>query len=185
MNYIDIILIVPLLWALYKGFKKGLVIEIASLLALILGIYGGVHFSEALSLLLKNKFDWQTPYLPIISFAIIFIGVVIVVYTIGKIIERFVDMVALGTINKFFGAIFGLAKSAVILIIIILIFDGFDKKMNIIPKEQKSKSLLYEPMKSIGVQALPYLNFEKIPLTNDTTRTESETPKNTDTTKTY
>ena len=45
MNYIDIILAIPLVWAVYRGFTKGFIIEIASLIAMVLGVYGAIHFS--------------------------------------------------------------------------------------------------------------------------------------------
>ena len=45
MNFIDIVLGVLLLYGLYKGVKNGLFVELASLAALIAGIYGAIHFS--------------------------------------------------------------------------------------------------------------------------------------------
>jgi len=38
MNYFDIMIAIPLIWGIYKGFKKGFIIEIASFIALGLGI---------------------------------------------------------------------------------------------------------------------------------------------------
>ena len=55
MNYIDIFLLVPLLWGAFKGFKKGLIIEVVSLIALGLGIWGGVHFSDFSTTFLADK----------------------------------------------------------------------------------------------------------------------------------
>jgi len=46
MSNIDIILIVPVVWGLYQGFKKGLVIQVTSFIALGLGIYGAINFSS-------------------------------------------------------------------------------------------------------------------------------------------
>jgi membrane protein required for colicin V production len=48
MNYLDIILAIPLLWGLYKGVSKGIIKELASLVALIVGIYGAVHFADSI-----------------------------------------------------------------------------------------------------------------------------------------
>ncbi len=45
MNWLDIVLAIPLLWFTYKGFRNGLIIELASLAALILGIFIALHFS--------------------------------------------------------------------------------------------------------------------------------------------
>ena len=46
MSKIDIILIIPLLWGAFMGFRKGLVLELASLVGLILGIYGAIKFCD-------------------------------------------------------------------------------------------------------------------------------------------
>ena len=46
INLLDIILLIPLLWFGYNGYKKGLIIEIASLAAFILGLYFAFYFSD-------------------------------------------------------------------------------------------------------------------------------------------
>lgn len=45
MNYIDIILLLPLLYGAYRGFSRGLIIEVATLLGLLLGVYIAIKFS--------------------------------------------------------------------------------------------------------------------------------------------
>lgn len=167
MNFLDIIIAIPLLWAVYKGFRKGLVIEIASLAALILGIYGGIHFSDAVADFLKERFNWNSTYMPLISFTITFLGIVILVHLVGKVVERIVNIVALGIVNKILGAAFGFLKVAFILSVILIIFDGFDAKMNLIDKDKKEKSMLYKPLRSFAVTVIPKLNFEEINRTLD------------------
>jgi membrane protein required for colicin V production len=44
LNLLDIIILIPLLLFAYNGYKKGLIIEIATLIALVLGIYASIHF---------------------------------------------------------------------------------------------------------------------------------------------
>lgn len=187
MNFIDIVIAIPLLWAIYKGFRKGLVIEIASLAALILGIYGGIHFSDAVANLLQDKFNWTSDYMPLISFTITFLGIVILVHLVGKIVERIVDIVALGVVNKILGAVFGLIKVAFILSVIIIIFDSFDAKMHFIDQEKKDNSMLYKPLRSFSVAIIPQLKFEELhnPFkTNNEDGGSEVDPTETDSTKT-
>ena len=73
MNILDLIILIPLAWSAYKGFSKGLIISVASLLALLLGIYGSIRFSDITSGYLIDHFEFSSQYLPIISFAITFI----------------------------------------------------------------------------------------------------------------
>jgi len=67
MNYFDIIIIAPLLWGAYKGFKKGFIIEIASLIALFFGIYGGIKFSSISANYLGNLFNISVNLILILS----------------------------------------------------------------------------------------------------------------------
>ena len=80
MNYVDIILIIPLLWGLYKGFSKGLIIEAATLIAFGLAVWGAIKFHDFLSVWMKDSLGWASKYLPLISFAVIFIGVLLIVF---------------------------------------------------------------------------------------------------------
>ena len=161
MNIIDIILIIPIIWFAYQGFKRGLIIELASLLALILGIYAALYFSNYAADFLANNLDLGPKYIPIISFIITFIVVVIIVYFIGKILEKLVNMVALGFLNKLAGGIFGILKAAIFISIIFLIINHFNDKL--ISQEKKDGSLLYGPVAGIAPllwNSLEDMNFD-------------------------
>ena len=90
MNYLDIILAIALLWGLYKGISKGIVKELAALIALIAGIYGAVHFADNIHPYLKEQFAIESSFLPIVSFAITFIVIVLAVKLVGFIIDKIV-----------------------------------------------------------------------------------------------
>ena len=61
MGFIDVILGLLLVYGLYKGFRNGLILEIASIAALIAGIYGAIHFSYIAAGYLSQRLDWS-PY---------------------------------------------------------------------------------------------------------------------------
>jgi len=142
MNYIDIILIIPLLWGIYKGFTKGFIIQVSTLAALVLGIYGGIKFSESVSAYLQGYIEVNYQVLMLISFALSFLLIVIAIHFLAKVLEKFIRLVALGFVNKLFGAIFGLLKTAFILSVILVIINMADKTLRFIPLEEKSKSVL-------------------------------------------
>jgi membrane protein required for colicin V production len=162
MNYIDIILCVPLLWGLYKGFTKGIIIEAASIVALGLAIWSGVKFHDFLTEYSHQHFSWDTKYLPVISFAIIFLGILILVYAIAKLLERLVKAVSLGFVNKLTGGIFGILKFGLILSVIIFVLNAIEKNIRFIPAEAKQKSLLYEPVGKIALLVIPGLRESKL-----------------------
>ncbi len=162
MNYIDIILIVPLLWGLYKGFSKGLIIEAASIIALGLAIWGGIKFTDFLTGYIQTHFSWNTKYLPVVSFALIFLGVLFGVYAIAKLIERLVKAVSLGFVNKLAGGIFGIVKFGLILSVFIFVLNAIEKNIRLIPSETKQRSLLYEPVGKIAPLIIPGLRESKL-----------------------
>lgn len=162
MNYIDIILCIPLVWGLYKGFTKGLIIEAASMVAFGLGVWGGLHFSELVAAKLIGWFSWQSQYLPIFSFALTFLLIVIAVYFIAKLIQRMVEGMALSSLNKIGGAAFGSLKFALVMSVVIFVLNAVEKSYPVVTFEAKKGSLLYEPIGKIAPLLIPKLKDSKI-----------------------
>jgi membrane protein required for colicin V production len=149
MNYLDIILAIPLLWGFYKGVSKGIIKELASLAALIVGIYGAVHFADSIQPYLKSEFSIESSFLPIISFAIMFVGIVLVVRFVGFIVDKIIKIVALGLLSRLLGGVFGVLKTAFIISALLLVFNTFDYHLNLIPLVQKNSSVLYKPISNM------------------------------------
>lgn len=162
MNYIDIILCIPLVWGLYKGFTKGLIIEAASLVAFGMGVWGGLHFSKLVADKLSGWFNWQSEYLPIVSFALTFLLIVIGVYFIAKLIQRMVEGMALSSLNKIGGAVFGVLKFALVMSVIIFMLDAVEKSYLVASFKAKEESLLYKPVGKIAPILIPALKDSKI-----------------------
>lgn len=165
MNWLDIVLAIPLLWFMYKGFRNGLIIELASLAALVLGIFIALHFSFYAKEFLIDNFDIADNYLNIIAFAITFIIVAVLVYLVGKIIHKLVSIVALGFLNRLAGGVFGLLKAALVLSVILYFLNGFDSSL--IKAEVKENSFLYEPVESIVPMIIPRIDLDNIHLPNE------------------
>lgn len=161
MNAIDIVIIIPLLWGAYKGFTKGLIVEVASIAALLLGVYGALKFSDFVAKLLTDKFGMTSQYTPVIAFAVTFLIIVIAVFLISKLVNKLAEKVALGMVNKILGAVFGMAKFTIILSIVFVIFNKADEKASLISKEMKDKSLLYNPMSMVAMKIFPALESFK------------------------
>ena len=149
MNYLDLIIAIPLAWGAFNGFRKGLVIEVASLVALIAGIYGAMEFSFLTASWLHENFDWSENVVQMLSFIITFLGIVFVVHLIGRGIQKIVKMVALGTINRIFGALFGATKFLLIIAVLLYIVNAADKRYPFIDKEDKESSMFYKPVSGL------------------------------------
>lgn len=157
MNYFDIIIIIPLIWGAYKGFKKGFIIEIASFIALGLGVWGGMKFSSISAKYLSDAFDISEKVMPLISFAVTFILIVVVVFMLAKMLQKIITMVALGFINRAAGALFGMLKFGLIMSVIINFTEIINKQIDFIEPEMKNSSVLYEPVGKIAQIIIPGL----------------------------
>lgn len=161
-NVFDIIFAIILLYSAYKGFSKGFVIQAATLVALLLGIYGAVRFSDYTADILSIKLNITTQYLPLIAFAVTFVAIVILVHLIAGVTEKLLRAVALGFVNRIAGLLFGILKSAFIISILLVIINGIDTRMNIIPSDVKNNSLLYRPLSEFAPKIFPFLKFNQL-----------------------
>ena len=146
MTFLDIILAIPLCWFIYKGFRKGLVYELAALAGLILGIFVAIHFSTFISELLGLEGSTSV----LVAFFITFIGVVILSYFVGKFADGVLKLLKLSILNKVAGAIFGMLKCVCILSVLLYYVTYIDFKEKLITKETKEKSILYKPVEKAG-----------------------------------
>ena len=162
MNILDIVLIIPIVWLMYRGFQKGFIIELSSLVALILGIYFAINFSYFASDFLARNFNVGDKYLSIIAFVFTFMVIVFVVFMIGKILEKFIDIILLGFVNKLAGAAFGIIKAIFLISVILWIINSFDYSKSIIKENTKQKSMLYKPIENFAPMIVPKLNLDKI-----------------------
>lgn len=159
MNYIDIILGLLLLFSAINGFRNGLIAEMASLAALVLGVWGAIEFSDVTAEFLIDNFNLKSSHLNIISFIVTFVVIVILVHIVGNVVNKLVDVAMLGFLNKLAGLLFGILKSALILSIILVIFDKINSDIDIIPEKAKEESRLYEPLRSFAPSLFPFLDI--------------------------
>ncbi len=167
MNYIDITLGILLVLAAINGFRKGFVSELASLAALILGIWGAIKFSYITSDFLIENLNFTSEYMGVISFVVTFIGIVILVHIVGNTVNNLLDAVMLGFVNKLAGLVFGILKSALILSIILVVFDKIDEDVHILNDKTKENSRMYEPIRSFAPSLFPFIDVWEIDLKNN------------------
>jgi membrane protein required for colicin V production len=157
MSIIDIVLAALLLFGIIRGFFKGLFVELASVVALILGIYGAIHFSYFAADLLESKVDWSTKTINIVAFAITFVIIVLAISLAGKALTKLADFVFLGFLNKLAGGVFGGLKIGLILSVLLIVFNKLNNTLPFMEKEDLEESVLYEPVKSLAPMIFPTL----------------------------
>ncbi len=135
MNILDIIFLIPLLFALYRGFKKGMVHMIASLAALVLGIIGAMKFRPLFASLLDSIFTIDPAHMNVIAFAVAFVFIIIVVHLIAFFAEKLIKAVALNFINRLLGMFFGVLVTVFIISMILWPINQVNAERQIIKPE--------------------------------------------------
>jgi membrane protein required for colicin V production len=167
MNFIDIILIVPLIYAAWRGFRKGLIIEVFTLLALLVGIYAGIHFSDWTSERIQEYFEIEPNYLPVVSFTLTCLAIGAIVFFAGKMLEQMIKVVNLSPVNKILGVIFGMLKMVYTLSILLILIETYDERGDFIPEDLKENSLLYDPIKITASATIPAIEESSIWIKNN------------------
>ena len=145
MNWIDYLICIFLFFGIYRGFTKGFIIQIASVLAILLALFGGVRLTDFVSRFLISKFELQTSFISIIAFTCVFICIVITVFTLAKFLEVLVKITMLSLLNKIAGAILGLFKYLLLIVFFIYLVNSYNKKLDLYSDTITQKSKFYNP----------------------------------------
>jgi membrane protein required for colicin V production len=108
----DIIIALILALGGFLGYKRGFLMELFFLIAIMLGVFIGFKLTGDGVTFLQKHFNADRSFLPYLSFLIIFILVVIIVILLGKSIKNSVDKTFLGRMDEIAGALLGTLKYA-------------------------------------------------------------------------
>ncbi len=102
---IDLIFLVLLVLALFKGLSRGLIVAVFSLLAFVLGLAAALKLSAVAANWLKDEVSVSGKWLPVLSFILVFVIVVVLVRLLANLIETTVEIALLGWVNKIGGVL--------------------------------------------------------------------------------
>ncbi len=140
MNLFDLISIGLIAYGSFRGFSKGLIVEMSSLLAIFLGFTIAINLDDLISNFLYNTLNIGFSLLKIFVFLIIFFITYGIVILAAKSITKFVKVVNLGLLNSIFGSLFGLTKWSLLFIVFVWIINSLELS-NI---DEITRSFMYE-----------------------------------------
>jgi membrane protein required for colicin V production len=147
---IDIIFIVLLVIAIFKGYTKGFIIALFSVLALVIGLAAAVKLSVVTASRLKDAVHVAAKWLPVIAFALVFVAVVLLVRLGARAIEKMIQLAFLGWANKLAGILVYMALYTVILSVLLF----YAEKINLIAPGTIASSKTYNFIKPWGPKAI-------------------------------
>lgn len=158
MIVVDLIIAVLFGYAVFKGVKNGLVVSVISLIALILGIYLSLRFSFFVREFLTINTSWNPNTLTIAAFFITFVGVLVLLFFLGKAITKVAESLALGFVNKILGAVFEAIKMMLIISVFLNVFQKINFNNLIVSKKKLDESVFYEPIEKVSKEIFPLMD---------------------------
>lgn len=146
MNSFDISIMIIIAAGFVFGLFKGLVRELAGLIAIVLGIYGAKIFSALLAPVLCNVFGVMPKVSQPLSYVILFVTIVVLLLLAARIVDKLFEAVSLGSLNKFLGGVFGALKFALIISVLLNVFDALNQNFAFRDTDKQQSSVIYKPL---------------------------------------
>jgi membrane protein required for colicin V production len=159
---LDLIFAVIILLAILRGYQRGLIVGVFSFIAVIIGLAAAIKLSTVAADKIGKAVKISEQWLPIISFAVVFIIVVLLIRLGAKAIEGAVETVMLGWVNKLGGIIFYAAIYTIVFSVLLF----YAEQMKLIQPETIQKSVTYSFVQPWGPKVINALG-SIIPLFRD------------------
>lgn len=147
---LDLLFAVVLVFAILKGYQKGLVVGLFSLVAVIIGLAAAIKLSTVVAKYIGSAVKVSEEWLPLISFAVVFLVVIILIRLGAKAIEKTVETAMLGMVNKLAGIILYVAIYT--LVFSVLLF--YAEQMKLLQPETINKSVTYSFIQPWGPRTI-------------------------------
>ena len=147
---IDIICVILLVLAVIRGYQRGLIVGIFALLAIIIGLAAAMKLSIVVAGYLGDTINISDRWLPVISFAVVFIGVILLVRLGANAIEKAVQAITLGWLNR----LGGIVLYVIIYITAFSVILFYLEMLGLIRSETISKSATYSLIQPWGPKAI-------------------------------
>jgi membrane protein required for colicin V production len=155
MEILDLIILMPLIYGAYKGYKRGFIMSLFLLLAVVVGLYAAFHFTDVIVGYGKEHFSWTSSYIAPVTFLSLFLVVGAGIYFGGKVLESVIKLVKLSILNSLAGALLGLLQWTYFVGSLLLMLISFDQKESIISKETKQHSFIIPAITSVLHGSIP------------------------------
>ncbi|MFO8028629.1 MAG: CvpA family protein [Cyclonatronaceae bacterium] len=146
MSYLDAIILLFIAFFAWNGFRNGLIREVFRIVGLVLAGFVAFQYAELFGTIIGSVTNISEIYLPYIGFALLFILALIAVQVVILFLDKLIQLLLLSIPNRLFGSLFGVAKSSLIVSILLIFLAGFGFPGNALKKE----SLLYAPILKVA-----------------------------------
>lgn len=147
MNWLDIIIILPLIVGLIRGLMRGLISEIIAFVVVILGVLGAKVWAPKFSALLLSQFAWPQGVCDVVAYTLLFLGIAIALSLLARLLTKFMRAIHLGWANRLLGGAFGVCKYGLLVLVAVFVMDKTNEAFNWLEETPVVKtSVMYPQM---------------------------------------
>lgn len=137
---VDLILAVLLVIAVVKGYRRGLIVSVFSVLALVIGLAAAIKLSAVVAGYIGETVEISEKWLPFIAFLLVLVIVVILINMVGKLIQTAMESMMLGWLNRIGGIVF----NVLFYLLLYSIFLFYATELGLLKQETIRESVTYE-----------------------------------------
>jgi membrane protein required for colicin V production len=147
---LDLIYVIIIVLAIFHGYRRGLIVGLFSLVAVIIGLAAAMKLSIVAGGYISRVINISKEWLPIISFALVFLLVVLLIRWGAGAIQKMVEMVMLGWANKIGGILFYVAIYTIVFSVLLF----YAEQMKLLQPETINKSVTYSFVQPLGPKVI-------------------------------
>ena len=159
MATLDIILLCCFIPGIIRGLSKGFLEQALALAGIVLSVWAAFRFSSLVCTWLKPYVTLSETTLNVLSFALILIVISLLVVLVAKLLTKVAELAMLGWLDKTLGLVFALAVNALVIGVLIILFDTVNAKFGFVKPEALDASIVYTSLRDLSYLVFPYLKF--------------------------
>ncbi len=153
MNWLDIVIILLAVFAVWEGWRQGLVTQILGLAALALGIFLAWRYGGAIG----GMIGLEDAMARVVGFVVVLVVVIIAVVLIGRATRGLFRIVGLGVFDSLLGVLFSAFKMALFVGLFMMVFEFCDPRGRVISESVKEGSVMYGVVDGICDVVFPFV----------------------------
>ena len=144
MTWLDLAILLPLLIGIVTGLIRGVVTELFTVLSVVGGFFGAKLWAGDFSSWMHHQFNWADSICDVLAYALLFLAIAVVLSIIGNLLSKLLKAIKLGIVNRLLGALFGVCKWVLIMLVIVFCVSRADNYFGFLKSDLKNNSPVYK-----------------------------------------
>ena len=145
MNWLDILLVLPLVVGLVRGLMRGFISEVIAIVVVILGVLGARLAAPTCSAWFMQQFAWPQGVCDIVAYTLVFLAIAVILSVIARLLTKFFRAIHLGWANRLLGGVFGICKYGIIVLLAVFILDKTNEAFHYLDEAPVVKTSVVYP----------------------------------------